>query len=603
MRKKGTQGEKRHVLEIWRELLLPAYFQFLKKATEFFARISDAMTVEVSIKNLENEQDRIREKAAVRLGQIGAPGAVNALIHVLGDANPRVREKAAEALGKLKHPRAVEPLIKTFQDDTTLVRCKAAEALGKIGDARAVDALSEVFEKSDVEVRWEAERILGDRGGTQTIHMESKTIRKGNKTIRKCVAWALGEIGDSKAVEPLMIASGAEHSSVRWEAITALGKIRNFRSIEPLISVLKDKNASVRQEAIRLLGKFGDAKAVESVLPALNDPNPEIRGEAAEALGKIRDPRAVEPLAVSLEQDEDWYVRGEAAEALCRINDVRALEPLSKALVKDEHWFVRATAVRFLGKIGDIRCIKPLIETLSDDDKQIRIGATRALIRIGLAGKKPLVNALRHKNANIRLHVAMILGKIGWGPESLGQKLYYLAGRKKWNAIAHVGSPAIQPLKRLLRDRDAAVRNSAAATLKKIYASIDFVIFGQGKFNLKRGKTLHNFDAAEPVMPKPDYKQSLQIYPSEVLPDASEFTIPLSRLRRIVIQTGTYDFRLVERFITYAVNYLDRKHLKEQIEVHIYGDPEKLHPNLRNTFENLCKCVRVHKGDLDLKNT
>jgi hypothetical protein len=30
--------------------------------------------------------------------------------------------------------------------------------------------------------------------------------------------------------------------------------------------------------------------------------------------------------------------------------------------------------------------------------------------------------------------------------------------------------------------------------------------------------------------------------------------------------------------------------------VHIYGDPDKLHPNLRNSFENLCKRVVVHKG-------
>ena len=79
--------------------------------------------------------------------------------------------------------------------------------------------------------------------------------------------------------------------------------------------------------------------------------------------------------------------------------------------------------------------------------------------------------------------------------------------------------------------------------------------------------------------------------------DLSEFTISMSRLERIEIYTETYDFHLVERFITYAVNYIGQGYLKNNVEVHIYGDQNKLHPNLRNSLENLCKCVEVHGRD------
>lgn len=80
-------------------------------------------------------------------------------------------------------------------------------------------------------------------------------------------------------------------------------------------------------------------------------------------------------------------------------------------------------------------------------------------------------------------------------------------------------------------------------------------------------------------------------------PEVSELTASMSKLKKIEIHAETYDFHLVERFITYAVNYIGQKHLREQVEVHIHGDPDKLHSNLRNSLENLCKCVEVHEED------
>ncbi len=78
-------------------------------------------------------------------------------------------------------------------------------------------------------------------------------------------------------------------------------------------------------------------------------------------------------------------------------------------------------------------------------------------------------------------------------------------------------------------------------------------------------------------------------------PDVSELAVPMNRVRHVFIDTETYDFYQVERFLTYAVNYIGQKHLKKHVNVHIYGDPDKLHPNLRNTLTNLCKRVYVHK--------
>jgi hypothetical protein len=79
-------------------------------------------------------------------------------------------------------------------------------------------------------------------------------------------------------------------------------------------------------------------------------------------------------------------------------------------------------------------------------------------------------------------------------------------------------------------------------------------------------------------------------------PDVSNLTMSMSHLKKVKIYTETYSFHQVERFLTYAVNYIGQKHLKENVEVDIYGDPDKLHPNLRNNFEHLCKRVKFKKG-------
>ena len=53
----------------------------------------------------------------------------------------------------------------------------------------------------------------------------------------------------------------------------------------------------------------------------------------------------------------------------------------------------------------------------------------------------------------------------------------------------------------------------------------------------------------------------------------------------------------LKHFIPYAVNYIGQEHLKNKTELHIYGHPEKLHPNLYKNLTNLCQHVYLHKED------
>ena len=70
-------------------------------------------------------------KRAVRLRQI-TTNLQERFIKNLQEKNPRVRQRAAFILGMSKDPRAVEPLIAALKDGDTTVQDRAAEALVKI---------------------------------------------------------------------------------------------------------------------------------------------------------------------------------------------------------------------------------------------------------------------------------------------------------------------------------------------------------------------------------------------------------------------------------------------------------------------------------------
>lgn len=80
-------------------------------------------------------------------------------------------------------------------------------------------------------------------------------------------------------------------------------------------------------------------------------------------------------------------------------------------------------------------------------------------------------------------------------------------------------------------------------------------------------------------------------------PDVSELTFPFVRLKQILVHVETYDFHLIEKFLTYAVNCIGQGYLKREVEVHIYGDVKNLHPNIWHNFKNFCKTVHVYDSD------
>jgi hypothetical protein len=68
----------------------------------------------------------------------------------------KARISAAVSLGRLKDPRALDALVKALRDESNVVRSLAATALGHLGDERALPALRRATQDRDESVRQRA---------------------------------------------------------------------------------------------------------------------------------------------------------------------------------------------------------------------------------------------------------------------------------------------------------------------------------------------------------------------------------------------------------------------------------------------------------------
>lgn len=93
---------------------------------------AEERTVEEWIAILEDDDWKVRQRAAEALGQMKDSYALEPLTARLQDEVPEVRAQAAAALGALGDQYSVEPLIAALGDRVPSVRRQAATALAKI---------------------------------------------------------------------------------------------------------------------------------------------------------------------------------------------------------------------------------------------------------------------------------------------------------------------------------------------------------------------------------------------------------------------------------------------------------------------------------------
>lgn len=317
-----------------------------------------------------------RGSAALQLGFIKDPSAVEPLIAVLKDADAGVRSSAAEALGEIRDRRAVNPLIAVLKDPDWDVREQAAGALGEIGDARAAAPLITAFKGADNHEAQSEEEALA-KIGAPAVGGLIAALKDTDLTIRWSSAEALGKIG-ALAFDALIAALQDPDAHARWGAAKALGEMADPRAFQPLSAALKDTDAGVRSAAAEALGKIKDTRAIDPLVALFNDPENRVRMDAMDALAKFGT-LALEPLLAAL-KSSDAGVRCMSARTLSEFKDPRTIDPLA-GLLMDPDPLVSLVATDALLEIKDPRLVEPVLAALTKaSDLRLRLRLIEMLI-------------------------------------------------------------------------------------------------------------------------------------------------------------------------------------------------------------------------------
>lgn len=192
----------------------------------------DKRAVEPLIQSLQDDDGLVRAESATSLGKINDASAVEPLIQALKDEDWQVQANAGRALVKIGEV-STDSLIKALDNDNNSIKRGAALALGGIRDPRAVEPLIASFQKSDHDVRLAIGNALASINQTCAVEPFLQILQDENAgdEMRSDSAMALGKMGDERAIEPLLQAMNEKESSelklCAAKALKAISKMRN----------------------------------------------------------------------------------------------------------------------------------------------------------------------------------------------------------------------------------------------------------------------------------------------------------------------------------------------------------------------------------------
>jgi len=310
----------------------------------------------------------------------------NALATVSGDAKAGI----IESLGVRRDTEAVPQIIPAlFSHDPKLV-LSAALALGKIGGPAAIDALKDflarrpgnVLEAAALDALLQcAEHLSGT--DTRAAHALYAQIRDKWGVGRFRVAAQAGFIRTAGLNAPEVIeASLLTDDPALWEA--ALPVVRDLKSViatETFAALLGRVPDGVRPGLVEALAQRGDRAAAPAIARLVSNADPAVRAVAIDALSSMGNGSAVPALVKTAAHGEEPD-RAAAAQSLARLSSSDATSALLAQLRQADSAEAEAIAEAFAQR-RDTAARPALRGLLSAEDPSVRAAAAIALAEVG----------------------------------------------------------------------------------------------------------------------------------------------------------------------------------------------------------------------------
>ena len=420
------------------------------------------------------------------------------------------RLQTAEILKEDLSERDLEYLDGLLKNPDQRVRQKAQFQLAERGDKGA-----EVFENNVNQKENQLARIHGIIGLSQLARLEDKSyaepllplLMDTDPEIRAQAAKWIGDIKYQEAGEALLPLLKDNNSRVRFFAAEALGRISyepSFSGLVELLATNDDEDAYIRHAASLALARIGKA---EPIVALSENPSPAVRLGAVLALRRMSHAGIARFL-----NDEDEYIVTEVARAINDDFSIEAALPALANVFRDSRFTNEPLIRRAISanlRVGSEEAMKNLLEYSTRDgaplamrtealdalgtwakpsvldrvDGRYRGEFERDLSLVQTASTDHLIQLLSHREEGIRLHSAMVIGKLEIS-DAVPQLLSLLKGDKEAEVrVASLRSLAVlegghqdQAIEQALSDPDKDVRVAGLDLLNNLDIPKELVV-------------------------------------------------------------------------------------------------------------------------------
>jgi HEAT repeat protein len=338
---------------------------------------------------------QVRGQAALALGNIADPAAIDALQSLLADRRPEVRPYAVVALGQFNDPRAVEALTEACTDtgQPEIVRHLAAAFLIENGPA-GIPVVLRLLRSTSVKDRRVAAGALAItvNVGNGLLSTEDKWVTPGPPPKDPAVVEALAEaVNDPDET----VASYAVCALARHLKPAAPGADVDERIVPALLSAMHSRYVHVQELAETTLGARPDPRAMDRLTAMLRfSLSPPRNPYSVAHLMVCIDPRLAVPQLAEALQSRFPEVRLAAAVALrdvppeCRSfstpEEMASVTDALAALLEDPE--TAEPAAETLAAWHDPRCLAVLRRRAADGSREKQAWCCEPLARLGAAG-------------------------------------------------------------------------------------------------------------------------------------------------------------------------------------------------------------------------
>ncbi len=367
------------------------------------------------IQSLTDDSTKVRVKTAELLGNLGSTIAIPSLISLFRDRDELVQTSAAEALAEIGKP-AFPKLAQAAHDPDTRTRRGALTALAEFGP-KGDEYLKEALSDSNPDIRAHAKKVLdilkheGDiplarKAGMADIpgksDVQSVAPPKGLLDVQPEKIIADPDVFIAQFVSP--------DETTRMHAIECLAAMGE-PAFRPLVFAAHHPDKTMRTGALQALSHLGTMGA-PYIVKALEDEDLEVQHCAYQILnhleGKFGLPQvggARKNVCSPGPPDEQSPSRT-TREPHTTTSELYPTDIIPRLTDSNSH--VRKRAIRVLADMGEPAFL-PLVYAAYNPDRNMRIGALRALAEFGTMGAPYIVKALEDADLEVQHAAYQIL--------------------------------------------------------------------------------------------------------------------------------------------------------------------------------------------------